>query len=97
MTLAIVRSSQAVRDVSQIWSYIACDNPKAADRMLRAFSETIQRLAENPELGIGVDELRPGLRCKPVRRHYLIFYLATAEELQVLRLLHSARDYGGLF
>jgi len=97
MSLRIVRSSVAVRDVGQIWSSIARDNIAAADRMLRAIDQTVRNLAETPELGIAVDELRPGLKCKPVRRRYLIFYVATKRELQVLRILHGARDFGRLF
>ncbi len=97
MSLRIARSSLAVRDVGQIWSYIARDNSAAADRMLRAFNDAIQNLAENPEQGFSAEDLRRGLRCKPVRRRYVIFYIATNRELQVMRILHSARDYERLF
>lgn len=35
----------------------------------------------------------PGLRTWPVRRHpYLIFYIAREDHIDVLRILHAARD-----
>jgi toxin ParE1/3/4 len=92
MPLRISRSSLVARDIGQIWSYIAKDNVAAADRMVQSLNDAIRLLARNPELGSAV-EIRAGMRCKPVHRRYLILYIATRHELQVLRILHSARDY----
>jgi toxin ParE1/3/4 len=83
----------AVRDVGQIWAYIASDNVSAADRLLESIDSAIQRLANNPEQGSPAFELRPGLRCQSVRRRYLIYYVTTAQELQIMRILHGARDH----
>ena len=92
MPLKIVRSSLVARDIGQIWSYIAKDNTAAADRVVQSLNDAIRLLARNPQLGSAV-EIRAGMQCKPVRRRYLIFYIATQRELQVIRILHSARDY----
>ncbi len=93
----ILRTPLADADLADIWSYIACDNPRAADRLIRQISDTFDLLAANPGLGIRQDDIRPGLRCKPVRRNYLIFYEVAGNDLRILRILHGARKYEDLF
>ena len=97
MTLKIVRSTFADRDLAQVWSHIAADNVIAADGMIRAIDDTLKKLAESPGLGIRLDDVVPGLMCKPVRRKYLIFYSVTGDELRLLRMLHSSRNYEEVF
>lgn len=94
--LRILRTPQADTDLADIWSYIGRDNPPAADRLIRQISETFDLLAGNPDLGIRQDDIRPGLRCKPVRRHYLIFYEVVGDTIRILRVLHGARKYEDL-
>lgn len=89
----IVRTPLAEADLEQIWAYIARDNPVAADRLIRSISATFELLADNPDLGIRQDDIRPGLRCKPVRRNYLVFYELVGDELRILRVLHAARKH----
>lgn len=97
MRLRIVLTSQADLDLTDIWSHIARDNRDAADGLIRRIDEMTGRLAENVELGIRMDSIRPRLMCKPVQQRYLIFYEASGNDLRVLRVLHSARQYEGLF
>lgn len=92
----IVLTPLADADLVGIWLYIARDNPRAADRLIRQISDTFNLLAGNPDLGIRQDDIRPGLRCKPVRRNYLIFYEIGDDALRILRVLHGARKYGDL-
>jgi toxin ParE1/3/4 len=93
----ILRTPQADADLTEIWSYIARDNPAAADKLIRQIDAAFQLIAENPEIGIRQDEIRPGLYCKPVRRWYLIFYEIGDDAVHVLRVLHGARNYEELF
>jgi len=53
-------------------------------------------LADNPGLGRARDELRPGLRSFSAGR-FLIFYRPLDNGIQVVRVVHGARDIGGLF
>lgn len=94
--IRIVRTPLADADLADIWSYIARDNAPAADRLIRQISDAFDLLAANPDLGIRQDDIRPGLRCKPVRRHYLIFYEVAGDLLRILRVLHAARRYEDL-
>jgi toxin ParE1/3/4 len=54
-------------------------------------NQTFGTLAENPELGRIYDEVYKGLRVYPSGRH-LIFYFATTEEIDVVRVLHERMD-----
>jgi toxin ParE1/3/4 len=93
----ILRTPQAEADLAEIWSYVASDNPDAADKLIRRIHKAFQAIAENPDIGIRQDEIRPGLRCKLVRRWYLVLYEIGDDAVHVLRVLHGARDYKDLF
>ncbi len=90
MSKSIRLTEQAEEDVVEIWSYIADDNPSAADRLVDRFSETYEKLAYNPGMGVKQEQYRTGLRCFPVGK-YIIFYTVTDEDLVIYRVLHGAR------
>jgi len=74
-----------------IWDYIAADNPAAADRMDRRFSEAAQRLTRYPYLGragkiVGTRELL-------AHRSYRLLYELYADTIWVLALVHTARQW----
>jgi plasmid stabilization system protein ParE len=65
----------------------------AADVLEAQFFNACQRLADKPDLG----HFRRNLTEKPVRfflgrTNYLIVYDPASEPLEVLRVLHGARD-----
>jgi plasmid stabilization system protein ParE len=87
-----VLTPRARQDINDIWDYIAVENINAADRVLYALERAMLRLAKNPGLGHWREELTD-------RRHrflliysYLIAYRYEAKPLQVVRVLHAARD-----
>ena len=78
-------------------TYIAEDNLDAAERFLVAAEETFQLLGRMPGIGKLCRFSNPQLsaiRQYPVKgfKNYLIFYRATDSEVEVLRVLHGARD-----
>jgi plasmid stabilization system protein ParE len=82
----------AGRDLVGIWDYLAETNPEAADRVLQALEKAMRKLSSEP----GIGHLREDLAD---RRHrfflvysYLIVYRPDTKPLQVLRVLHAARD-----
>lgn len=83
----------AVRDLLEIWAYIAEDNEAAADRLLYNFDEKFDLLATQPGLGRSRPELLPGLRSFPASS-YVVFYLEDRDGVSIVRVLHSARDLG---
>jgi toxin ParE1/3/4 len=85
------RTSQAELDLLEIGSRIAADNPLAADRWLDLLEQKCQLLATMPELGRRRDELAAQLRSLAVGE-YVLFYLPQTDGVEIIRVLHGARD-----
>ena len=92
----IVRSRLAKADIIDIWRTIADSNPNAATRMVRRIDERIKRLADFPELGPERPDLAPDLRVL-IEGNYLILYRLTETSVEVVRVVHGARDMTALF
>jgi toxin ParE1/3/4 len=84
-------SDTARSDLEEIWAYIAEDNVEAADRFIGVIISRFPKLAAMPEMGRLRRELRPHLRSFPVGR-YLIFYRPMVNCVEIVRVLHGARD-----
>jgi toxin ParE1/3/4 len=85
------RTAAAANDLLDIWTYIATHSPGAANRVLRQIDQDCSLLAEFPDIGAHRDELAAGLRSFP-RGNYVIFYRPVAGGIEVIRVLHGARD-----
>jgi toxin ParE1/3/4 len=82
----------ALADLSEIWEFIAADNPSAADRVIEEIYEAIRALVPFPLLGHQRSDLssRP-LRFHPIR-NFLIAYAPDEKPLLVLAVLHGRRN-----
>ena len=87
----IVLQPRAKADLSDIWQFIAEDSDDQADAFIDLIDQKFQLLAQQAELGRRREELAEGLRSFPVGR-YVIFYLPVPGGVQIVRLLHGARD-----
>ena len=87
----ILRSPRARLDLIEIWSYIAQDNPDAADGMLDRFDDVMSKLAERPLIGRKRPELAENLRSFPLG-NYIIFYVLSDDGVEIIRVLSSYRD-----
>ena len=67
-----------------------------ADRFMRRFEQRFKSLAEQPMMGRSRDDLRSGLRSHPFES-YLIFYKPLGDGIEVIRVLHAARDVDAMF
>lgn len=92
----VFRTSQAHLDVTEIAFRIAKENPTASDDWLGLIDEKCQILARMPEMGRKRFNLAPGLRSFAVG-NYVIFYRPVSDGIQVIRVLHGARDIPTLF
>jgi toxin ParE1/3/4 len=90
------RSPLAEQDYRAIWRYIAGDNPDAADRLLLRIDSKLDLYALNPTMGRARDILAPGLRSFPVG-DYLVFYRTIPDGIELVRVLHGARQLENLF
>jgi toxin ParE1/3/4 len=89
-------TSQAQLDLDEIWLFIAEDNIEAADKFHDLLLSKLITLAEQPLIGRLRDELRPNVRGFPVGS-YVIFYRDTPEHIEIIRVLHGARDIENTF
>jgi toxin ParE1/3/4 len=89
-------SPRASEDLIEIWSYIADDSPANADVFVDKLHEKLQVLAGQPGSGRRREELAPGIQSFPFGR-YIIFYHAVANSIEVVRVLHGARDVESIF
>lgn len=87
---------QAEQDVDQVWECIADDNVDAADRVLDRLTEAFQQLADNPGIGHYREELGGTLCRFWLVYSYLIVYLPKSDPLQIVRVVHAARDVQGI-
>lgn len=78
-------------DLAEIWSFIADDSEVNADRFLALVENKLELLATQPHMGRLREELMASLRSFPVGR-YLVFFLPHADGIEVVRVLHTARD-----
>jgi toxin ParE1/3/4 len=92
----LYRLPAAEADIDDIYLHIALDNVAAADRVVLRILSAEQRLLVFPEIGQARPDLLPGLRHWPVG-NYLIFYRITDETLEIVRVVHGARDLPVLF
>ncbi len=93
---AIFIRPQALADLAEIWSYIADDNVSAADALAGLIDDKLQTLSRQPSMGRARPELAAELRSLPVGK-YTIFYLPLSNGVQIVRVLHGARDIDAIF
>ena len=92
----IVKSPKAKSDLVEIWSYIADDSEIRADAFVQTIDKKFHNLINEPFLGIARDEIETDLRSFPVGRH-VIFYRFITEGIEIIRVLHGARDLNIIF
>lgn len=83
-------SPRAGRDLTEIGEWIAVDSPRAARKVTQALRALCFGLARAPAR-FPIDA-ETGLHRAP-HGAYLIFYRIKPEEVQIVRILHGARDH----
>ncbi len=81
----------AEQDLDQIWDYIALHDQARAEAVVRDLYDRFGKLAHNPYMGRERAEIEEGLRSFSVGS-YVVFYLLLADGIDIVRVLHGARD-----
>lgn len=89
-------SPRARNDFEDILKYIGKSDPESALEFVNRLESICKRIARLPGLGRKRDDLGPGIRAFPVDR-YIIFYKALDFEVEIVRVLHGARDIESVF
>jgi toxin ParE1/3/4 len=92
----VVRTPDAIQDLREIVGYISRDSTRAATRWLDGIEDLFQLLASQPGMG----ECWRARHGGEVRRHaygsYIVYFRALDHGVQIIRVLHGARDQGRL-
>jgi toxin ParE1/3/4 len=95
--MSYLLSVSAVRELDEIWQYIAEQSGsfEISDRVVDSITDRFLAIVRNPGIGRSRDDLQPGYRSFPVGQ-YVIFYRATDDRVEILHVLHGKRDLGPL-
>ena len=88
----VVLSSPARADLHDIWEFVAAESEQSADRLIDKISEAMFSLADFPLRGhvpwaiadLGILSLTVG--------NWLVLYQVRADAVDILRVVHGARD-----
>jgi toxin ParE1/3/4 len=91
-----LRYARAARaDLDEIYSFIAKQSVEAADRVLALLRGKAYWLRSHSELGAVEQRYGVDLRISTIG-NYAIYYQASKTTVQIVRVLHGARDRGPL-
>ena len=91
MTLPVRWSAKALEDIEAMATFIAQDNPAAADRMTDLIFDAADKLGTGPYLYRSGREA--GTREAVVHPNYILIYAVQPEAIRILRLLHARQQY----
>lgn len=86
----------AESDLDDIWFNVALDSPAAADRLIDNIHHRALQLGDFPELGPAQHEISQGMRSLN-SGVYLILYRITDKHVEIVRVVHGARDLSSIF
>lgn len=89
-------SRQAERDLEDIWIYLTKQDELLADKQLAQILDKFPMLSKFPDMGKQRNNLLIGLRSFPVKP-YIIFYNKIVDGIEIVRVLHQARDIDNEF
>jgi toxin ParE1/3/4 len=87
----VTRSAQAQQDLEGILDYLESQNIDVADRFATKFDQSCELHAQHPQIGARSEEYAPNLRHFTVW-NYAIFYRPTEDGIELIRIIHGARD-----
>lgn len=93
--MRIRRLPRAIRDVDGTWQLIAEEDIAAADRWADRIVEATNRLTAFPDSGTPRPDIGKGVRSIVVGR-YLVLYRVGPDSVDIVRVVHGARELGGL-
>lgn len=102
MSPRIVIFPEAQRDLDEQFVYIGERNFDAAERFEAAVRDDLKQLAAMPGMGALRDFPNArllGMRSWPVKgfENHLIFYRPVSDGIEVIRIIHGARDLDHIF
>jgi len=85
----------ALKDLEDIWFFIAQDSVKNANRFIEEIEEKCGILSGFPCMGCLRDEIIQSLHNFPVVS-YMIYYFPITNGIDIIRVVHASRDINNL-
>lgn len=95
--MAYIITEPAEADIDEILSFIADDNLDAALALNDRFTSRFEMLADTPRAGRERKEFRSDARSFPEGSYLIIYRILAGDDVEILRVLHGARDLGEIF
>ena len=98
MSRAVIKLPRAESDLIGFYAHLGEEaSIQVADRFLHAVEKTLNLIARSPGIGTAHQTNKPeltGLRSVAVSKfkRYLLFYRAFDDRIELVRVLHGARD-----
>jgi len=92
----VKKTVRAELDLDEIWLHVAADSPSAANALLDSIGVRSSLRATQPLSGRLRPELGADIRSFVVGS-YVIFYRPLADGVEIIRVLHGARDIEAIF
>jgi toxin ParE1/3/4 len=89
-------TNSAQLDLLDIWLYESAKSTEVADRQIDEITSTYEKFLDFPEMGRSRDELFPGYRSFP-KDQFVIFYRLITEGVEIIRVIHGARNLDEIF
>jgi toxin ParE1/3/4 len=84
-------SRRAVRDLDDIWYFIAKDNETAANRQIERLHSVFRTLATQPLMGRARPEIAPRMRSFSTGEQ-VIFYQISDHDVRIVRVWDGRQD-----
>jgi toxin ParE1/3/4 len=89
----VVFSENAERDLEEIADWIARDNPDRARSFVADLVKACKSIGRSPRSYPLADKSRDQTLRRRIHRTYLIFFDIGPKDVEVLHVVHGARDY----
>ena len=91
--MKVVFSEGAEQDLEDIADWIARDNPERAGSSVAELVRTCKSISRAPRSYPLADRSRDPTLRRRIYRSYLIFFDIGPKEVEILHIVHGARDY----
>ena len=88
----VLRTTEALQDLDDVWTYVARQNVTAADRLIDRLFDRFLLLAAHPASGELQSQLADGQYRRIVEGNYVVYYLPDNDGVTIVRVLHAARS-----
>ena len=96
---SVEKSPSSVADIENVAGYLIEQGASRliVEKFVRDLHDRFEAHARQPLMGNLCEDLGDDLRCFSFRRNYVAIYRPLDDGIDVLRVFHTAQDYGRLF